>query len=201
MSGFDLSDYNTVPERMAEALAKYPDYRFQSEIVTLPEAFADKFIAVKGRFFRTADDPTPGEGLAWEPVPGKTSFTKDSELQNAETSAWGRAMIAAAAADAKKGIASREDVRNRPTPRNADPETGEIFDPQAYAKAQVAKFKSWDEERQKTKFRYYAGIELNGKPVTEDDVDKVITVMADEYYREFPAESPFEIEGQEALDV
>lgn len=117
--GFNLDDYNTVPERMAEAVAKYPEGRFQSEIVPLPAAFADKFVAVKARYFRTPDDPTPGEGLAWELVPGKTPYTKDSELQNAETSAWGRALIAAFAADAKKGIASQEEVRNR----QATPET------------------------------------------------------------------------------
>lgn len=117
---FDLSDYNTVPERMAEAFAKYPEGRFQSEIVELPAAFAGQFVAVKARYFRTPDDPTPGEGLAWELVPGKTPYTKDSELMNAETSAWGRALIAAFAADAKKGVASREEVESRrpePAPR------------------------------------------------------------------------------------
>lgn len=109
----DLSDYNTVPERIAEAKALFPEGRFTSEVLTLPSPFADKFIAVKARFFRSPDDPQPGEGLAWEPVPGKTPYTKDSELMNAETSAWGRALIAALIADAKKGVASREEVRNR----------------------------------------------------------------------------------------
>lgn len=109
----DLSDYNTVPERIAEAKALYPEGRFKSEILQLPAAFADRFIAVKAWFYRTADDPAPGEGLAWEPVPGKTPYTKDSELMNAETSAWGRALVAALVADAKKGVASREEVRNR----------------------------------------------------------------------------------------
>jgi hypothetical protein len=50
--------------------------------------------------------------LAWEVIPGKTPYTKDSEVQNAETSAWGRAIVAVGAATAKK-IASREEVRNR----------------------------------------------------------------------------------------
>lgn len=109
----DLSDYNTVPERIAEAKALYPEGRFKSDVLQLPAAFADRFIAVKAWFYRTADDPAPGEGLAWEPVPGKTPYTKDSELMNAETSAWGRALIAALVADAKKGVASREEVRNR----------------------------------------------------------------------------------------
>lgn len=109
----DLSDYNTVPERIAEAKALYPEGRFTSDVVPLFGALADRFVAVKARFYRTYDDESPGEGLAWEPVPGLTPYTKNSELQNAETSAWGRALIGALIADAKKGIASHEEVRNR----------------------------------------------------------------------------------------
>jgi hypothetical protein len=109
----DLSDYNTVPERIAEAKAQYPEGRFTSEVVPLFGALADRFVAVKAKFYRHGDDTQPGEGLAWEPVPGLTPYTKNSELQNAETSAWGRALIACLIADAKKGIASREEVRNR----------------------------------------------------------------------------------------
>ena len=45
----------------------------------------------------------------------RSSFTKDSELQNAETAAWGRAIVAVLASDTKEGIASREEVRNRQT--------------------------------------------------------------------------------------
>jgi len=133
MSAFDLSKYKTVPERIVEARAAYPEGRFQTEIIELPAAFADKFIAVMSKFYRTADDPTPAVGLAWEPVPGKTPYTKDSELMNAETSAWGRALIAAFAADASKGIASREEVeaRQEPPPRQQRPTATEQAPPAA----------------------------------------------------------------------
>ena len=63
--------------------------------------------------YRAPDDPMPGIGTAWEPFPGRTPYTRDSELMNAETSAWGRAIVATLAADTNKGIASREEVRNR----------------------------------------------------------------------------------------
>lgn len=109
----DLSDYNTVPERLAEAKLIYPDGRFQSRIVELPEAFAAQFVAVEAKFYRNELDTVPAVGLAWESVPGKTPYTRDSELMNAETSAWGRALVAALAADAKKGIASREEIEAR----------------------------------------------------------------------------------------
>ncbi|WP_308491058.1 hypothetical protein [Microbacterium terrisoli] len=63
--------------------------------------------------YRSPDDMRPGVGTAWEPVPGPTQFTRDSEVQNAETAAWGRAIVAALAGDTKKGIASAEEIRNR----------------------------------------------------------------------------------------
>lgn len=102
--------YVEVNERLVEWREKYPDGSLQSDIVPSP---FEGFICVKARAFRTPDDQRPGEGLAWEPVPGKTNFTRDSELMNAETSAWGRALIAVGAADAKRGIASANEVRSR----------------------------------------------------------------------------------------
>ena len=48
---------------------------------------------------------------AFEPIPGKTSYTKDSEVMNAETSAWGRAIVALGF-ETKK-IASADEVRAR----------------------------------------------------------------------------------------
>ena len=107
---FDLSDYKTVPERIEELKAKWPDAILRAEIVDCP---FEGFLAVRAEVWLFPDAPRPATGLAWEPVPGKTPYTKDSELQNAETSAWGRAIVAALASDAAKGIASQEDVRAR----------------------------------------------------------------------------------------
>lgn len=116
--GFNLSDYNTVAERMTEFFEKYPEGSFQSECQFTQ--VNDRWVAiVKAAAYRNPDDPRPGHGLAYEFIPGATQFTKDSELQNAETAAWGRAVMAIGAADSRKGIASREEVRNRSaTPDN-----------------------------------------------------------------------------------
>lgn len=62
--------------------------------------------------YRTPDDPRPGHGTAWERVPGTTPYTRNSELQNAETAAWGRALVAIGA-DTKTGIASAEEIESR----------------------------------------------------------------------------------------
>lgn len=109
--------YIDVAERIAEFRGKYPDGSFQPANPDRPyaiEQIGDKtFVAVVAAAYRTPDDPRPGIGMAWEPLPGPTPFTKDSELQNAETSAWGRAIVAALAADTKRGVASANEVRNR----------------------------------------------------------------------------------------
>jgi hypothetical protein len=113
----DLSDYKEVSERIQDFRTAHPEGSLQSEILDSP---FDGFVVVKGYAYRSPDDDRPGTGLAWEPVPGKTPYTKDSELQNAETSAWGRAIIAVGASDASK-VASANEVRNRAeTPKASD---------------------------------------------------------------------------------
>ena len=109
---FDMGDYKEVAERIQDFRKQYPDGTIQSEIV---QTGFDGFVAVKAYAYRNADDERPGTGLAWEPVPGKTPYTRDSELQNAETSAIGRAIIMVGASDAKK-VASANEVRNRQAP-------------------------------------------------------------------------------------
>jgi hypothetical protein len=112
-----LDDYNTVAERISEFKARYPDGYLSP--LNQDEPFrvlfiGDKvFIVVAAAAYRDPGDACPGVGMAWEPFPGRTPYTRDSELMNAETSAWGRALIALGAADSRKGIASREEVRNR----------------------------------------------------------------------------------------
>lgn len=121
-------DYIDVPTRIAEFREKYPDGRLRpvnpDEPFRVVEIGNHVFIAYTAAAYRASDDPLPGIGTAWEPFPGKTSFTRDSELQNAETSAWGRAIIAALAADSKKGIATAEDVRNRDEAANDEQKGG-----------------------------------------------------------------------------
>lgn len=114
---FDLKDYIDVPTRIAEFRDKHPEGSLRPLDPTQPFTVAtvgDKtFVVYAAAAFRTPDDPCPGVGLAWEPFPGHTPYTRDSELMNAETSAWGRAIVAALAADTRKGIASAEEVQAR----------------------------------------------------------------------------------------
>jgi hypothetical protein len=112
-------DYIDVATRIIEFREKYPTGSLQPWRdpyvieVNVGDGKMKSFMVYSAAAYRAPDDTLPGVGYAWEPIPGPTSFTRDSELQNAETAAWGRAMVAALAVDTRKGIASSEEVRNR----------------------------------------------------------------------------------------
>lgn len=106
-------DYIDVATRIVEFREKYPEGRLRQAALQFIDFAGKSWVVYTAEAWRTADDPAPAHGTAWEPVPGPTQFTRDSEVQNAETAAWGRAMVAALAVDTRKGIASSEEVRNR----------------------------------------------------------------------------------------
>ena len=123
-------DYIDVATRIVEFREKYPNGSLQPWKdpyvleVRITENTFKSFMVYSAAAYRSPDDQLPGVGYAYEPIPGPTNFTRDSELQNAETAAWGRAMVAALAVDTRKGIASSEEVRNRqsdPSPAKQPP--------------------------------------------------------------------------------
>lgn len=132
---FDLGSYVDVATRMAELAEKYPDASLQPADLEHPYRIetigAQTFVVYVAACYRTPDDPRPGIGSAWEPFPGKTSYTRDSELQNAETSAFGRAIVAALAATTKGGVASQDEVRNRRRDQDMAPNIPPGVDPEA----------------------------------------------------------------------
>lgn len=109
MSGPALEDYVEVNERIAAFYAKYPNGSLQSEweITAIGE---QQFVVVTAYAYRDAYDTRPGIGTAWETFPGRTPFTRGSELMVGETSAWGRA-IASLGFKVKRSVASAEEVR------------------------------------------------------------------------------------------
>jgi len=110
-------DYIDVAARIVEFREKYPDGRLRPADPTRPYTIEDiggqTYIVVVAAAHRDKEDNLPGIGMAYELFPGKTTYTRGSELQNAETSAWGRAIVASLAADTRRGVASAEEVRNR----------------------------------------------------------------------------------------
>lgn len=105
-------DYIDVAERLKQFYEKYPDGRVTRRGEPKVMELGNKtFVVYTAEAYRTPDDPKPCVGTAWEPFPGPTPFTRDSELMNAETSAWGRAIVAAGIPSKK--IASANEVANR----------------------------------------------------------------------------------------
>ena len=106
MSNF-AADYVEVHERIAEFYERYPEGSLQG---SWRWELDGALIVYEARAFRSPDDARPGVGWAQETYPGRTPYTKGSELMNAETSAWGRA-IAALGIATKRGIATGHEVR------------------------------------------------------------------------------------------
>lgn len=109
---FSMDDYVDVAERLRMFKAAYPNGSLQQANLQFIEFGGKSWVVYTAAAYRTPDDSAPGHGTAWEQVPGKSNFTRDSEISNAETSAWGRAVVAVLAADTKR-IASRQEVVNR----------------------------------------------------------------------------------------
>ena len=129
-----LVDYVPVEERIEAFYRDHPDGSLQSTIVT--ELTSDSRICIMAMAYRDPDDKRPGVGHSWLAIPGETTFTRGSELENAETSAWGRA-LAALGYEVKRGVASREEVANKqpaqgseasPAPVPRTPEETEVLD-------------------------------------------------------------------------
>jgi hypothetical protein len=127
-------DYIDVATRIVEFREKFPTGSLQQVKYEFVQVAGKDWIIYTAAAFRTPDDLRPGVGTAWEPIPGPTNFTRDSEVQNAETAAWGRAIVAVLAADTRKGIASSEEVRNRQEKTTDRPSTAAVPKPKPAAR-------------------------------------------------------------------
>lgn len=105
-------NYIEVRDRLQMALAKYPDLRVVESLPRILEVGGRIFIEVRVTVYRSADDTSPNIASAWEPFPGKTNFTRDSEMMNCSTSALGRA-LGYMGFGISRSMASADEVRNR----------------------------------------------------------------------------------------
>jgi hypothetical protein len=103
---FNLEDYITVNERIAEFYEENPDGSIQTEIISNQ----DGQVIIKAYTYRNQDDKRPCTGHAMEKA-DSTYINKTSHIENCETSAVGRA-LAMMGYEIKKSVASREEVAN-----------------------------------------------------------------------------------------
>lgn len=118
-----MKDYVPVNERIAAFIDAHPEGSLQSEIVELTESR----VTVKAYAYRTPADPRPGTGHSSLNIPGSTPYTKGSEIENAETSAWGRA-IAALGFEVKRGVSSSEEIANKQSGQGVSPSRTAVRD-------------------------------------------------------------------------
>lgn len=88
----NLDGYVPVNDRLLIALERHPDLRVVEAGHTVLELGGDTVLVCRVDVYRTPDDPMPATGTATEPVPGRTPYTKGSELMVGYTSALGRAL-------------------------------------------------------------------------------------------------------------
>jgi hypothetical protein len=119
---FDISNYTTVAEKVAEFYSKYPEGSIQFEFMGVMPGDPEKIWGI-ARAYRTPDDLLPGVGTASEFIKGKSPYTAGSEIQNLETSCWGRACSSLNVGNSK-GLSSKEEIigsRERQAPGPAKP--------------------------------------------------------------------------------
>jgi hypothetical protein len=105
-----LKDYVEVKDRIQEFIKTYPEGSLQFEFEGTMDIAGQTIIWGRAYAYREKGDLRPGIGTAWELVPGKSPFTRGSELMVLETSAWGRA-IAALGIAVNKSVASKQEVQ------------------------------------------------------------------------------------------
>ena len=113
MAQFNLNEYETVAERIKRFYNDYPDGRIITENLTQQHDRALATWVVKAEIYLNSDDQAKGlvkaSGLAFE-IDGVGMANKTSALENAETSAIGRALANAGYSGDKKQRASVEEM-------------------------------------------------------------------------------------------
>ena len=109
----DLSNYVDVATRLKMALEQYPELRIQETNREFVNVGDRTFLICTVTVWRSPDDQFPSIASAWEPVPGLTPYTKNSELMVAGTSALGRC-LGYMGLGVTSSLASANEVANRP---------------------------------------------------------------------------------------
>jgi len=105
--GDRFENYVPVAERLEKFYERFPDGRVMTSIVEHDQA--EGFVLMRAEVYRTPDDAVPAAtGHAFE-VRGEGYVNKSSYIENAETSAVGRA-LALLGFEVRRGLASREEM-------------------------------------------------------------------------------------------
>jgi hypothetical protein len=131
MPQFNLEDYETVEERIRRFLGDWPDGRIVTYELTDKKDREKGYWVVRAQVFLDHDDQhancAKASGMAFE-IEGTAGANKTASLENAETSAIGRALANAGYSGNKR--ASREEmekVARGPVPTTPEPDIPDAF--------------------------------------------------------------------------
>lgn len=111
--GFDLGDYVEVKDRIAILYERFPQARIETTYELTSEPDERPKVICRAFVYRKPEDDRPaGHGTSWMYLPGTTSYTKGSEIENTETSAVGRA-IGMLGILIDKSIATSNEIENK----------------------------------------------------------------------------------------
>jgi len=108
--------YVEVNKRIEEFYAKHPEGAIRTDMIEHILTFDEDgdrqgYVVMRAEVYRDARDEAPsGTGFSGMLIPGATPYTNGSEIENAETSAVGRA-IANLGFEVKKSVASANEIR------------------------------------------------------------------------------------------
>ncbi len=122
---WQLNDYVDVPHRLKMLAEKFPDVRIVESEPAVRVLGNRTFIEVKVTAWRSPDDQHPAVAYCWEPFPGDTPYTRDSEQMNAATSALGR-LVAVMLPGAFAKLASTDEVFHRAGPPSKPKHVGPV---------------------------------------------------------------------------
>jgi len=185
---YNLDGYIDVPSRIKLFMARHPDGSLQMDPPEFIDIDGKKWVVGRAYAYRTPDDPRPGIGTAWEIVPGTTPFTRGSEIQNLETSAWGRA-IGALGIGVDASIATLDEIQHAKERVKVTPTTEKLQDdpwvtqePHMYVEKPGARGTGVTTKGSSmypaTPGQVKAIHAILGKQGTKDDLDKLAAVNA-----------------------
>lgn len=174
MAAPDLSGYVDVAERLRVFFARYPDGSVQNTPPRIVELDGKRFLEVTASAYRTPNDPRPAVATAWEPWPGRTPYTLDSEAMNCETSAVGRA-LAFLGLEVRRSVATAQDVANRQPPAPPQP----VKQRMTRIRAGLARHGAASRERQRELIEEHLGRPVpDGANLTTEELDRLEEMVA-----------------------
>lgn len=117
--GFDLGDYVEVKDRIRIFYELFGQGRLETNYTLTNEPDDKPKVICRALAYRTPDDTHPAVGHSWMYLPGTTPYTRGSEIENAETSAVGRA-IGMLGILIDKSIATQNEIDNKAGGRPAE---------------------------------------------------------------------------------